>query len=98
MMHAELALSQALPSADVAVRIRAQYGAGTKCEWDMQRGGFNLALGLQEGENVPTIEKTAPVGVLVLPTADQRHPFMVGLLKPTLSFSPGASDAYGYCR
>ena len=96
-IHATLALSQAAPPS-ATFRLRASDGTGGQCEWTLPNGGFTLRLGLHVGENVLRLEKTSPIDVPVLPTADQRHPFMVGLAKPTLAFSPGASDASSYCR
>ena len=96
-IHATLALSQAAPP-DMAFRLRAIDGMGRQCEWTLPKGEFSLTLGLHPGENVLLLEKTSPIDVPVLPTADQRHPFMVGLQSPTLTFSPGNADASAYCR
>jgi hypothetical protein len=97
-VHADLGLSQALPETAGPIRLRAEDGTGARCGWTMTQGGFALALGLHEGDNVVTLEKTSPTGIPVLPTADQRHPFMVGLVQPTLTFSRGVTDASQYCR
>ena len=91
-IHGTLALSQAAPPS-AAFRLRAKDGMGAQCEWTLVDGGFTLRLGLRPGENVLVLEKASPSDVPVLPTADQRFPFMVGLLKPTMAFSPGAADA-----
>jgi len=95
-IHADLGLSQPLPLAIGPVRLLAEDGAGAKCEWTVEAGGPSMLLGLQPGDNVLTLTKRWPVKVYVLPDADQRHPFMVGLVKPTLEFSRGVPNA-SYC-
>lgn len=96
-IHAAFALSQAAPPT-ATFRLRTSDGMGGQCEWTLANDGFTLKVGLHPGENVLRLEKTSPLGVPVLPTADQRHPFLVGLARPTLTFDPGASDVSSYCR
>lgn len=55
-----------------------------------------MLLSLGPGDNVPTLTKRWRVKVYVLPNADQRHPFVVGLVKPTLRFSRGVPNT-SYC-
>jgi hypothetical protein len=96
-VHTDLALSQPLSPTVGPFRLLVADAAGVKCEWTLAARGASLLLGLQPGKNVVTLAKTSPIGVKVLPDADQRHPFMVGLLKPTLEFTRGATDAR-YCH
>jgi len=96
-IHGTFALSQPAPPS-TAFRLRAKDGMGAQCEWSMVDDGFTMRLGVQPGENVLVLEKASPTHVAVLPTADQRFPFMVGLSKPTMAFSLGAAQSSDYCR
>ncbi len=93
-VHADLGLSQPIAPSLGPIRLLTANGEDAKCEWTFANRGSSLLLGLQAGNNVLTLAKTSPVAVPVLPEADQRHPFMVGLVKPTLEFSPGVTAVH----
>lgn len=88
LVDAKLALSQALSEA-VPIRVATTDSVGHVCERRLAYAGFSLPLGLRAGENTVTLVKTAPTGIKVLAEADQRFPFMVGLLHPANTFHPG---------
>lgn len=96
--HAGLSISQPLPETAPPIRLRAPERAGAGCEWGGTPQGFTLTLELQEGVNTLVLEKTSPTGIAVLPTADQRHPFMVALDRPTMAFNSGTAEPATYCR
>jgi hypothetical protein len=94
--HINLGFSQPFAAPLGAVRLRVEDGFGNSCEWTVPEAGSSILIGLEEGDNVLTLVKTAPQGVKLVEGADQRFPFMVGLVKPGLEFDDRTLNT-GYC-